>query len=264
MPGETSARWKTSVENINIEIENYKQALIDRGIPEGKWMIDTLAKHRAAMLEQEGYNLDVASGNGQISTNSPTAYSYPTDYRAFYNRLSDEFRQYSLDYTNSNSIENAIKDISALRETLDLSSNDSGCIQLAGGYIEVRDEEPIGYEAHHIPSKAVLIEMGEDWKNWPSIALKKEDHKETDSYAGKQRHKHESFIPINEQKQTYKEECIELARRPGGFMQLIRDEILNIKDKCGNKYNGAIKDYLDILERHIKKNGIQGEKVIRK
>ena len=47
-------------------------------------------------------------------------------------------------------------------------------------------------------------------------------------------------------------------------MQLIRDEILNIKDKCGNKYNDAIKDYLDILERHIKKNGIPGEKVIRK
>ena len=101
-PSETSDRWKTTVACIDAEIANYKQALMDRGVPECKWLTDTLAKHRAAMLEQEGYNLDVASGNRQTSTNSSTAYSYPADYAAFYNELADEFRQHCLTHTNPN------------------------------------------------------------------------------------------------------------------------------------------------------------------
>ena len=99
---ETSDRWKTSVKCIDAEIENYKQALLDRGVPNCKWLSDTLARHRAAMLEQEGYNLDAASGNGQMSTNSPTAYAYPSDYTSFFDGLADEFRQHSLNQTNPN------------------------------------------------------------------------------------------------------------------------------------------------------------------
>ena len=102
MPHETFSRWKSSIENINTEIETYKQALIDRGIPECEWLKNTLAKLRVAMLEQEGYNLDVASGRKQTSTNSPMAYTYPTDHRVFYNELVDEFRLYSLEHTNPN------------------------------------------------------------------------------------------------------------------------------------------------------------------
>ncbi|MDD2957945.1 MAG: toxin glutamine deamidase domain-containing protein [Lachnospiraceae bacterium] len=99
---EESARWQSIVDSINVEIENYKTELMNRNVPECKWLNDTLARHRAAMLEQEGYNLNVASGNGSISTNSSNAYTYPTDYSNFYDDLANQFRQYSLQATNPN------------------------------------------------------------------------------------------------------------------------------------------------------------------
>lgn len=90
------------MKNVDELINNYREALIARGIPECKWLNQTLAQHRAAMLEQEGYILDAASGNATKSTNSEKAYQYPADFNAFYNELEDDFRQHSLDVTNPN------------------------------------------------------------------------------------------------------------------------------------------------------------------
>ena len=90
------------MKDVDEQIANYKAELLNMGVPEGKWLDHELAKHRAAMLEQEGYELDVASGKGDVSTNSKNAYQYPSDYTAFYNQLADSFRQYSLDVTNPN------------------------------------------------------------------------------------------------------------------------------------------------------------------
>ena len=99
-PEEVNDRWKQVVESIDEQIENYKEALMNRGVPECSWLKKTLAKHRAKMLEQEGYNLDVASGHSHDSTNSANAYTYPSDYTSFYDEMAGEFRSYCLSGTN--------------------------------------------------------------------------------------------------------------------------------------------------------------------
>lgn len=101
-PADVSARWEMAVQCINEQIENYREALNQRGVPNCKWLEQTLATHKAGMMEQEAYQLDVASGNGTTSTNNPEAYHYPDDYNAFYNQLAGEFRTYCVANTNPN------------------------------------------------------------------------------------------------------------------------------------------------------------------
>lgn len=90
----TDNMWQRNVESTDAMIDNYKEALMERGVPDGEWLNNTLSRHRAAMLEQCGYELDVASGHLQDSTNDANAYSWPGDYHAFYDQLAEEYRQY--------------------------------------------------------------------------------------------------------------------------------------------------------------------------
>lgn len=90
----TDNMWQRNVESTDAMIDNYKEALMERGVPDGEWLNNTLFRHRAAMLEQCGYELDVASGHSQDSTNDANAYSWPGDYHAFYDQLAEEYRQY--------------------------------------------------------------------------------------------------------------------------------------------------------------------------
>lgn len=99
---EVSNRWGIAVQSINEQIENYREALYQRDVPDCKWLDKTLASHRAAMLEQEAYELDVASGHATTSVHSPDSYRYPGDYSAFYNQLAEEFRTYCAETTNPN------------------------------------------------------------------------------------------------------------------------------------------------------------------
>lgn len=99
---EVNARWQAGVESINEQIANYKEALMAKGVPDCKWLNDTLAKYKAAMLEQEGHDLDVASGHGEDSIHNGEAYLYPDDYGAFYDQLADQFNQYCLSGANPN------------------------------------------------------------------------------------------------------------------------------------------------------------------
>lgn len=99
---EVNSRWQSNVQDIDTQIENYKAALMERGVPDCKWLDKTLATHRAAMLEQAGYDLDVASGKAEISTNRKDAYIYPTDYPKFYDELASDFSNYCLTGTNPN------------------------------------------------------------------------------------------------------------------------------------------------------------------
>lgn len=90
----TDNMWQRNVESTDAMIDNYKEALMERGVPDGEWLNNTLSRHRAAMLEQCGYELDVASGHSQDSTNDANAYRWPRDYHAFYDQLAEEYRQY--------------------------------------------------------------------------------------------------------------------------------------------------------------------------
>lgn len=147
------------------------------------------------------------------------------------------------------------KDVEGFRGTLDIGSGASGITQLSGAHKEVQKKEGMGYESHHIPSKAALQEFGVNTDEWPTIALTKEDHAKTDSYRGKQRKTTKSVFD-GKTSDTYKKETIDMIDRPGGFFELVRDEILNIKEACGDKYDGAIDDYLKNIEEYVSKHGI--------
>lgn len=97
---EVNSRWESGVKNIDELIDNYRVELHNRGVPECQWLNDTLAIHRAAMLEQYGYDLDVASGHGSDSVHNSEAYPNIGDYHLFYDNLADQFRQHSLIETN--------------------------------------------------------------------------------------------------------------------------------------------------------------------
>jgi len=97
---EVNSRWESGVRNIDEQIEIYREELHNRGVPDCRWLNDTLARHRAAMLEQYGYDLDVASGHGADSVHNGEAYPNIGDYPSFYNNLAEDFRQHSLTETN--------------------------------------------------------------------------------------------------------------------------------------------------------------------
>lgn len=99
---EVSSRWEAAVQSINEQIANYREALYQRGVPNCKWLDRTLATHRVAMLQQEAYELDVASGHSETGTHNSESYHYPRDYNSFYNQLASEFRTYCATNTNPN------------------------------------------------------------------------------------------------------------------------------------------------------------------
>lgn len=154
-----------------------------------------------------------------------------------------------------------ITDMVGLKDTMSLGKGDSSVKQLGGIHKKVRKEDGPGYESHHIPSAAVLKQFGIDTDEWPTIALTNEDHAKTDSYRGKQRKRYKPFLPGGiVGGATYKEEAIELLDRGGGLSELVRDEIYNIREQCGDKYDGAIAQYIDQIVEYVKKHGVPSRK----
>lgn len=149
-----------------------------------------------------------------------------------------------------------VTDVNGLKATMSLEAGDPSVKQLAGIHKEVQRDEGPGFESHHIPSAAALKQFGVDTKNWPTIALTKDDHSKTDSYRYKQRQRTEPLFPDSPKNGTYKEEAVALLDKPGGLFELVRDEILNIREQCGSKYDGAIAQYLDQIVEYIKKHGV--------
>lgn len=98
---EVNSRWQTGLESINETIDNYRTALMGRGVPAGAWLDRVLEQHRTAMLKQESYDLEMAGGNGNPETYNPHEfYQLPGDYASFYDGLAEEFRSYCLTGAN--------------------------------------------------------------------------------------------------------------------------------------------------------------------
>jgi hypothetical protein len=83
--------WKSGLESINEKLSNYREGLLTRGIPEGKWMEDTLLEQRAKMIDKLNVDLDIFNGDGSHTSNAALEIS---DYTAFYDQLSVEFKKY--------------------------------------------------------------------------------------------------------------------------------------------------------------------------
>lgn len=143
----------------------------------------------------------------------------------------------------------ALFELEVLRDDLELTDGAPDVPQLGGAYGDIRGVIP-GFEAHHIPSRAVQDAPA---AALPAIAISAQDHALTDSYRGRQNHVFRS--QLSGEGDTYRNEAAGLIR-DGDYMQLVRFELLNIRDRCGHRYDGAISQYLDALKAYIETNGI--------
>ena len=64
---EVDNRWKSILQTTNEVVENYRDALVDRGIPAGKLLEKFLQNERVKMLKYEAAVLNQASGQGEVS-----------------------------------------------------------------------------------------------------------------------------------------------------------------------------------------------------
>ena len=171
--------------------------------------------------------------------------------------LSNPIENYGQINSNTSSIsleDRALFELEVLRSDLELTNGDPNVPQLGGLYGEIKGVIP-GFEAHHIPSKAIQDVTASEL---PAIAISASDHALTDSYRGRQRHVLNSQLYSGTE--NYLEATTELIES-GDYMQLVRFELLNIRDSCGHKYDGAISQYLDTLKNFILTNGLPKPKV---
>lgn len=83
-------RWLSAQESVDVQIENYREALLKRGVPAGEWLDNTLRQHKEQMLAQEREELEAASGH---KAEAAQIYRYPAgDWGEFYDRLAAEYR----------------------------------------------------------------------------------------------------------------------------------------------------------------------------
>lgn len=147
----------------------------------------------------------------------------------------------------------ALYEINSIKDDLQLSDGDTNIKQLGGYYKDVKAKAK-GYQSHHIPAKS--IQSGNE-KNMPTIALLEEDHKLTDSYGGKQKtHLADSFLSDKTVADPRYKKVTEDLIDSGNYTDLVRSELYNVRDVCGQKYDGAIKQYLNTLAEMIAQNGV--------
>ena len=150
----------------------------------------------------------------------------------------------------------ALHDIVSISKDLELTDGDPEITQLGGLHKNVKGQID-GFESHHIPAQSV---QNANPRDLPTIALSQEDHTLTDSYGWKSNHEYEPFLPDGiDEHPTYKQEAEEMIDK-GNYTDLVRDELYNIRDIAGHKYDGAIKQYLNELSNMIAKDGIPNSK----
>lgn len=146
---------------------------------------------------------------------------------------------------------NALLEIVSIRDDLDLTSGDPEYVQAGGIYKDLTGKYD-GYEIHHIPAKSV---QEENLRHLPAIALTKEDHSYTDSYKFKSNKVYNSFLPDVNDGCTYKDDAKALINN-GEYLTIVRNELYNLKDNFGHRYDDGIKEYLDCLYQQISEKGL--------
>lgn len=151
----------------------------------------------------------------------------------------------------------AMFEIETLREDLELTAGEDP-VQLGGYHRDVKGQDPAGYESHHIPSRSVQ-DADADWL--PALSISKDDHKETFSYAGKQRRVYRPVLPSNTPKLSYQQEMSqELGKGSSGYVAAVRDELYDLRVSTGHKYDGGISAYLDAVIDMLASRGLPGNK----
>ena len=148
----------------------------------------------------------------------------------------------------------AIFEIEILREYLELGTGETGFAQLGGYHKDVKKQDPIGYESHHIPSRATQDEDGE---MLPAISITHADHTLTSSFAWKQRKTYHPVFPSASPLTNYKESIItNLKQGSSGYIDSIKNELLDLRSTTGHRYDGGVSAYLDAVIDMISTRGI--------
>lgn len=142
-----------------------------------------------------------------------------------------------------------------------LTEGAKNILQAGGAYKRLKDmSKGRGYEAHHMPPKSIF-DIDED--KFPCILLTHEDHLSTSSYGGRMNIRHTgAYLPPATDKKTgipYSSLLGESLEQ-GSFSELVRDEILEIKMKFQDKYDGALKQYISEMKNYVKTYGIPKRK----
>lgn len=148
----------------------------------------------------------------------------------------------------------AMFEIETFREDLELSNGESGFAQLGGYHKDVKEQDPVGYESHHIPSQGT---QDEDGKMLPTISMTYDDHKLTSSFAGKQRKTYQPAFPTEIRLTSYKESIIQnLEQGSPGYVDSIKHELLDLRSTTGHRYDGGVSAYLDAVIDMLSTRGI--------
>ena len=148
----------------------------------------------------------------------------------------------------------AMFEIETLREDLELGAGETGFAQLGGYHKDVKEQDPVGYESHHIPSQGT---QAEDGKMLPTISITYDDHKLTSSFAGKQRKTYQPVFPTGIPSTSYKESIIQnLEQGSPGYVDSVKHELLDLRSTTGHRYDGGISAYLDAVIDMLSTRGI--------
>lgn len=149
-----------------------------------------------------------------------------------------------------------LHELLTLQDELELTDGDPDIPQLGGIHKNVRGKIE-GFESHHIPAQSV---QDVNANELPTIAITEDDHRLTDSYRGKSNRKYKPFLPDgSDSRISYKNEA-EALIEDGNYVDLVRDEVYNIRDRFGHKYDGAIKQYLSAMAKMIDEKGVPKKK----
>ena len=148
----------------------------------------------------------------------------------------------------------AMFEIERLREDLELGNGDAAFVQIGGYHKDVVKQEPGGYQSHHIPAKAT---QNADEGMLPTIAISRDDHKLTSSFAGKQGKKYYSIFPTQIPVKNYKDSIIEkLGQGSSGYIDSVKCELWDLRNTTGHRYDGGISAYLDAIIDMLATRGI--------
>lgn len=159
----------------------------------------------------------------------------------------------NLSEADANIAKRTIFEMQAFIDTLDLTQGDPAIAQVGGVYRDVKKNvDSTLYEVHHIPPQSVFTDS---FERLPTIALLKEDHAQTSSYRGKMNKAYQPSFPDEAAYPKHKQIVRNLAG-DGMFAEAVRNEIFEIRQTFGSKYDGAIAAYLSAMIEYIRCNGV--------
>lgn len=148
----------------------------------------------------------------------------------------------------------AMFEIETLREDLELGNGDAAFTQLGGYHKDVKNQDPAGYESHHIPSRTT---QDADDEMLPTISITHDDHVLTSSYAWKQNKTYHPIFPTKIPVTNYKESIIQnLEQGSSGYVDSVKHELLDLRSTTGHRYDGGISAYLDAVIDMLSTRGI--------